>query len=77
MRPMGFGYVEGVTHDYTRHWTTTLFAALNVLSGEIIARCKPHHQEFIPQLPPRHQNAVPSDLYIHCIVDNYATHLHP
>src|SRR5260221_2141279 len=47
--PMGLGYVEGVTHDYERHGTTTLFAALNVLDGSILAQCKPRHrhQEFL------------------------------
>src|SRR5580704_9342029 len=39
MLPMGFGYVEGVTHDYVRHGTTTLFAALNVLNGAVLATC--------------------------------------
>lgn len=78
MLPLGFGYVEGVTHDYKRHGTTTLFAALNVLSGEIIASCKPkhRHQEFISFLRDI-DNAVPKTLDIHCIVDNYATHSHP
>jgi putative transposase len=49
MLPMGFGYVEGVTHDYKRHGTTTLFAALNVLNGAVLATCKPRHrhQEFL------------------------------
>lgn len=76
--PLGFGYVEGVTHDYKRHGTTTLFAALNVLSGEVIARCKPkhRHQEFLSFLRDI-ESAVPKDLDIHCIVDNYATHSHP
>ena len=76
--PMGFGYIEGVTHDYVRHGTTTLFAALNVLSGEVIARCKPRHrhQEFLSFLRDI-DNAVPDDLDVHCIVDNYATHSHP
>lgn len=78
MLPMGFGYVEGVTHDYKRHGTTTLFAALNVLSGEVIARCKPRHrhQEFLSFLRDI-DNSVPKGLAIHCIVDNYATHSHP
>jgi putative transposase len=44
MLPMGFGYVEGVTHDYQRHGTTTLFAALNLLDGSILAQCKPRHR---------------------------------
>lgn len=49
MLPMGMGYVEGVTHDYKRHGTTTLFAALNVLNGAVLAECKPRHrhQEFL------------------------------
>ena len=40
MLPMGFGYVEGVTHDYARHSTTTLFAALNVLNGAVLTECR-------------------------------------
>ena len=54
MLPMGFGYVEGVTHDYKRHGTTTLLAALNVLNGAVLASCKPRHrhQEFL-SLPAR------------------------
>lgn len=78
MLPMGFGYVEGVTHDYKRHGTTTLFAALNVLNGAVLATCKPRHrhQEFLSFLREINKN-VPADLDIHCIVDNYATHSHP
>ena len=75
---MGFGYIEGVTHDYQRHGTTTLFAALNVLDGAVIAQCKPRHrhQEFLAFL--RHIEAnVPAQLDIHLVVDNYATHKHP
>src|SRR5260221_1417686 len=47
--PLGLGYLEGVTHDYFRHGTTTLFAALNVLDGAVITQCKPRHrhQEFL------------------------------
>jgi putative transposase len=46
---MGLGYVEGVTHDYIRHGTTTLFAALDVATGEVLTQCKPRHrhQEFL------------------------------
>jgi putative transposase len=78
MLPMGFGYVEGVTHDYKRHGTTTLFAALNVLNGAVLATCKPRHrhQEFLSFLR-EIDKAVPVELDIHCIVDNYATHSHP
>ena len=78
MLPMGFGYVEGVTHDYARHGTTTLFAALNVLDGSVLAQCKPRHrhQEFLAFL--RHLEAnVPANLDVHLVVDNYATHKHP
>ena len=78
MLPMGFGYVEGVTHDYKRHGTTTLFAALNVLNGAVLASCKPRHrhQEFLSFLR-EIDKAVPIELDVHCIVDNYATHSHP
>ncbi|MCP1835501.1 transposase [Bradyrhizobium sp. USDA 4532] len=78
MLPMGLGYIEGGTHDYQRHGTTTLFAALNVLDGEIIAQCKPRHrhQEFLAFLRYIEGN-VPDQLDIHLAVDNYATHKHP
>jgi transposase len=76
--PMGLGYVEGVTHDYIRHGTTTLFAALDVATGEVLTQCKRRHrhQEFLDFL--RHIDAnVPEALDVHLIVDNYATHKHP
>src|SRR5688572_9634891 len=78
MLPLGLGYVEGVTHDYARHGTTTLFAALNVLNGSVLAACKPRHrhQEFLAFLRAI-DKAVPRELDIHCIADNYATHNHP
>jgi len=78
MLPMGLGYIEGVTHDYKRHGTTTLFAALNVLNGSVLTQCKPRHphQEFLSFLR-QIDHAVPANLDIHCIVDNYATHKHP
>lgn len=44
MLPIGFGYIEGATHDYKRHGTTTLFAALNVLNGAVLAACMPRHR---------------------------------
>ena len=75
--PLGLGYVEGVTHGYIRHGTTTLFAALDVATGQIIAQCKARHrhQEFLSFL--RHIDAnVPSDLDVHLVVDNYSTHKH-
>jgi putative transposase len=75
--PMGLGYVEGVTHDYIRHGTTTLFAALDVATGAVIAECKPRHrhQEFLSFLR-RIDKEVPKDLELHLIVDNYCTHKH-
>jgi putative transposase len=77
MLPLGLGYVEGVTHDYKRHGTTTLFAALDVGSGEVLAECKPRHrhQEFLGFLR-KIDEAVPEKLDIHLIVDNYSTHKH-
>ena len=75
--PLGLGYVEGVTHDYYRHGTTTLFAALDVANGTVISQCKPRHrhQEFLAFL--RHIEAsVPGHLDVHLIVDNYSTHKH-
>ena len=47
--PMGMGYVEGVTHDYVRHGTTTLFAALNIATGQVLTVCKRRHrhQEYL------------------------------
>jgi len=78
MLPLCFGYVEGVTHDYKRHGTTTLFAALDVISGAVLASCKERHrhQEFLSFLNEIDQS-VPPQLDVHCIVDNYATHSHP
>jgi putative transposase len=77
MLPMGLGYVEGVTHDYERHGTTTLFAALDIANGEVIAQCKPRHrhQEYLSFLKHVDEN-VPRTLDIHLVIDNYATHKH-
>jgi hypothetical protein len=44
MLPLGLGYVEGVTHDYRRHGTTTLFAALDTASGKVLTKCRPRHR---------------------------------
>ena len=76
--PMGLGYVEGVTHDYVRHGTTTLFAALDIATGTVFTECKPRHrhQEFLAFLR-RLDDCIPSELDVHLIVDNYATHKHP
>lgn len=75
--PMGLGYLEGITHQYQRHGTLTLFAALDLATGEVITQCKKRHrhQEFLKFL--NHIDAnVPAKLDIHLIVDNYATHKH-
>ena len=76
--PLGLGYVEGVTHDYVRHGTTTLFAALNVATGTVISQCRRRHrhQEFLAFLR-QIEASVPAELDIHLIIDNYATHKHP
>jgi putative transposase len=78
MLPIGLGYVEGVTHDYRRHGTTTLFAALDTAKGTVLARCRQRHrhQEYLDFLRQIDHN-VPPDLDVHVIVDNYATHKHP
>jgi putative transposase len=76
--PLGLGYVEGVTHGYVRHGTTTLFAALDLARGTVISQCqrRHRHQEFLRFL--RHlETQVPPALDVHLIVDNYATHKHP
>jgi transposase len=76
--PMGLGYAEGVTHDYVRHGTTTLFAALDIATGQVLTRCKARHrhQEYLDFL--KHVDAnVPQNLDMHLVVDNYATHKHP
>lgn len=78
MLPMGLGYVEGVTHNYVRHGTTTLFAALNIASGDVLTSCKRRHrhQEYLQFLKQIDAN-VPQSLDIHLVVDNYGTHKHP
>src|SRR6478736_3200107 len=75
--PMGFGYVEGVTHDYVRHGTTTLFAALDVANGQVISRVRTQHrhQEFLDFLR-QIDKQTPPDLDLHLIADNYVTHKH-
>lgn len=76
--PMKPGRAGTMTHDYKRHGTTTLFAALNVLDGTIIGRNmqRHRHQEFIRFLNTV-EAKVPKRKAIHAIVDNYATHRHP
>jgi transposase len=75
--PLGMGYAEGVTHDYVRHGTTTLFAALEVATGKVTTQCKSRHrhQEFLAFL--KHiDGQIAGKLDVHLIVDNYATHRH-
>lgn len=76
--PLGLGYVEGVTHNYVRHGTTTLFAALNLATGTVISRCRRRHrhQEYLRFLKEIDAH-VPKGFAVHLIVDNYATHKHP
>ena len=66
-----------MTHDYKRHGTTTLFAALNVLTGVVIGQCLSRHRsgEFLKFLRTIDRQ-VPKGLQIHMILDNYGTHTH-
>jgi transposase len=76
--PMKKGRCATMTHDYKRHGTTTLFAALDILEGKVIGRCmqRHRHQEFIRFLNTlEHEVAV--DKAVHVVLDNYATHKHP
>lgn len=76
--PMRTGFAETRTHDYVRHGTTTLFAALNVLEGTVIGSCKPRHrhQEFL-EFMEEIDRKVPRRRDVHIILDNYGTHTHP
>jgi hypothetical protein len=76
--PMKPGQPATMTHDYIRHGTTTLFAALNVLDGTVMGRCmqRHRHQEFIRFLNAV-EAAVPAGKLIHVVLDNYAVHKHP
>ena len=76
--PMKRGRLATMTHDYKRHGTTTLFAALNVLDGTVIGqnRQRHRHQEFI-QFLNAIERQVPADKEIHVVLDNYAAHKHP
>jgi transposase len=75
--PLGLGHIRTKTHDYIRHGTITLFAALNCLDGKIISRTAPRHTrrqwlDFLKQL----DRETPPEATLHLIVDNYATHKH-
>jgi transposase len=76
--PLRPGLPERQTHDYKRHGTTTLFAALNVLEGTVIGECQPRHrhQEFLRFLK-RIDQSINSNLDVHLVLDNYGTHKHP
>jgi len=76
--PMRPGQIERRTHDYRRNGTTSLFAALDTATGKIIGSCQQQHRsvEFIKFLN-QIDAAVPHDLNVHLILDNYATHKTP
>src|SRR5680860_259630 len=76
--PMVKGRATTMTHDYKRHGTTTLFAALDVVTGKVIGSCLPKHRhsEFVRFLKVI-DTEVPAGLQVHLILDNYATHKHP
>ncbi|MCJ7487957.1 MAG: IS630 family transposase [Candidatus Aminicenantes bacterium] len=76
--PMKKGRCGTMTHDYVRHGTTTLFAALSMVDGKVIGDCMPRHrhQEFIRFLK-KIDAETPPGLDLHLIVDNYGTHKHP
>ncbi len=76
--PLGIGHIRTKTHDYVRHGTLTLFAALNYLEGKLITRlaARHRHQEWLAFLKTI-DDETPGDLAIHIIADNYATHKHP
>ena len=76
--PLKKGRAATMTHDYKRHGTTTLFAALNILDGQIIGQCQQRHThvewlKFLRQI----DRQTPKGKTLHLIADNYATHKHP
>src|SRR6201982_47571 len=75
--PLGIGHIRTKTHDYTRHGTITLFAALSYLDGKIFGQTAPRHTHrqwlaFVKHL----DTETPGDLTLHLVIDNYATHKH-
>lgn len=76
--PMRPGQAERHTHDYYRHGTTSLFAALDIATGRVIGHCQQRHrqQEFVRFLD-RIERTVPAELEVHLVLDNYATHKTP
>lgn len=76
--PLGFGHIQTKTHDYVRHGTLTLFAALNYLDGKVMSQIAPRHthRQWLGFL--KHLNAeTPAELTLHLVLDNYATHKTP
>ena len=76
--PLKKGRAATMTHDYKRNGTTTLFAALNVLDGQVIGQCQQRHThaewlKFLKKI----DRQTPKDKALHLIADNYATHKHP
>ena len=76
--PLKKGRAQTMTHDYKRNGTTTLFAALNVLDGQVIGPCQQRHTHvewlrFLKKI----DSETPKDKTLHLIADNYATHKHP
>jgi transposase len=76
--PLKPGRAATMTHDYKRHGTTTLFAAMSTLDGTVISRCEQRHRhvewlDFLRQI----NRETPPDKALHLICDNYATHKHP
>jgi transposase len=76
--PLGVGHVRTATHDYIRHGTLTLFAALSYLDGKIFRQTAPRHTHkqwlaFLKKLDAE----TPTDLTLHLVIDNYSTHKHP
>lgn len=76
--PLKKGRAATMTHDYKRNGTTTLFAALNILDGQVIGQCRPQHThaewlKFLKMI----DRETPKDKTLHLIADNYATHKHP
>src|SRR5882672_1912532 len=76
--PLKKGRCGTMTHDYKRHGTTTLFAALNVLDGKVIGEChsRHRHQEWLKFLR-RLDREFPKDIQLHLVMDNYGTHKEP
>ena len=75
--PLGIGHIQTKTHDYTRHGTTTLFAALDYVEGTVLERTEQKHTHvewlrFLKQI----DRETPDDLALHLIIDNYCTHKH-